>query len=116
MSEIEIPDEAVKLAKVALIRGKGYPVNDDGQPYTVSGEIMGAEDSHQAKQAERALTAAYPSIRCQVLESVVEDVARAMGDYSVYGWKSSPRVVKQRRLAEARKLLGLTSEGEDGGS
>jgi hypothetical protein len=86
VSEIEIPDEAVD----AFVRSR-YGSTGDGWV-------------QRKASARRDLAAAHPAIRSQVLESVVEDVARALAD--------AAGLQPQHRLTKARHLLGVAGEGE----
>lgn len=91
MSEIEIPDESAHLAAVEIRAVSVVPIDK------WAAEAM----------AGAALKAAYPSLRRQVLESVVESVAA--------GFCSAAKVggpVCSGCLDRARVVLGLPSEGK----
>ena len=87
-SPIPMPDEAVKA--VLLARHGAFVPQWEGR----------------IASTRRELEAAYPSIRCQVLESVVEDVAARME--RVAG-AVGPRDLFREHTREA---LGVPSEGE----
>lgn len=92
MSKIEIPEEAV-IAAVAAATDQDY----DAFPVRIT-----------SNRVAHMLSAVYPSIRCQVLESVVEDVAKiGVGDD---GWKILNESERESRCRGARVVLGLEGE------
>ena len=101
MSDIEIPDEAVDAA-ARIHSGPGWwehAVDDNTQAGLVEG---------YRRDARASLEAAYPSIRCQVLESVVEDVAKiGVGNE---GWAILSDSDREGRLRNARVILGLVED------
>ena len=106
MSEIEIPGETLAQAVHDLYAAGPWGEFDR----FLDGGVSCSTDAHAPKVYEAMVREVYPSIRCQVLESVVEDVAKALeseGDSAA----SFAKTIDPYWIDRARRLLGLEGEG-----
>ena len=113
MSEIEIPDVTVFV----LRDGAGLPLGvelDRERARAARDELLSV---HVGVGWREFSTPLPGSVRRQVLESVVEDVAKELHHYGeIGGWRTWGEEDEEQRdfyRDEARRLLGLASEGED---
>ena len=109
MSEIEIPDVTVFV----LFCQTGVLGAELSRDAAVEARDSWREDG--LNPSWREFTLPVPeSVRCQVLEAQVEDVARKLSD-AMHGpqfWDEWPEETMERFRDHAREALGLTSEGE----
>lgn len=106
MSDIEIPDEAALLVAKRQFDALGRDWAT--VPANTQAALIDA--------AREDLEAAYPSLRRQVLESVEEDVAEAIGRARWSGsgtWETAGDAARQDCLAEAGRVLGISKGDGD---
>ncbi len=110
MSDIEIPDEAVLLQAKRAHEGEQtfHPASsrpwDELPESDIANRLL-----HARRYLEGAVEATLPFVRRQVLESVVDRVAKIGVEED--GWKILNEKERESRRCGARRVLGI-SEGD----